>query len=308
MKSFRAENIGDNDFLNRLTHRLTTQIREEVKKEIYDLGTTRENTVHSYNVTERIESYLQQELSSTHTCKICFELMTAPENTPILLFPCGHTFCKQCIEKHCRDANKRNKCCPYCRTPIESKAVNQALKDLIDQFVTQKLLSEKGRKLNDLFNCKKKGHHSSSDSDEDIDYSQYTYSTAVDAEKAAQRQLQKLKSCEIRFAILSSELQEISLKGQLLANRKKKISHATEHLQVERAKIEDKIQLLLEERDLLDRHLESQAAKQKELNELLSENEHNADMLRGTMTSLQRELDKIRLLVQGVREMDEKSN
>eukprot|EP01036_Dinobryon_divergens_P030256 gene30254-39474_t len=278
MKSFRAENIGDNDFLNRLTHRLTTQIREEVKKEIYDLGTTRENTVHSYNVTERIESYLQQELSSTHTCKICFELMTAPENTPILLFPC------------------------------ESKAVNQALKDLIDQFVTQKLLSEKGRKLNDLFNCKKKGHHSSSDSDEDIDYSQYTYSTAVDAEKAAQRQLQKLKSCEIRFAILSSELQEISLKGQLLANRKKKISHATEHLQVERAKIEDKIQLLLEERDLLDRHLESQAAKQKELNELLSENEHNADMLRGTMTSLQRELDKIRLLVQGVREMDEKSN
>ena len=81
--------------------------------------------------------------------------------------------------------------------------------------------------MNDLFNCKKKGHHSSSDSDEDIDYSQYTYSTAVDAEKAAQRQLQKLKSCEIRFAILSSELQEISLKGQLLANRKKKISHGT---------------------------------------------------------------------------------
>ena len=33
--------------------------------------------------------------------------------------------------------------------------------------------------------------------------------------------------------------------------------------------------------------MESQAAKQKELNELLSENEHNADMLRGTMTSLQ---------------------
>ena len=158
MKSFRAENyIGDNDFLNRLTHRLTTQIREEVKKEIYDSG--RENSVLSYNVTERIESYLQEEvsinfvinhklnslllllqLSSTHTCKICFELMTAPDNTPILLFPCGHTFCKQCIEKHCRDANKRNKCCPYCRTPIESKAVNQALKDLIDQFVTQKIL------------------------------------------------------------------------------------------------------------------------------------------------------------------------
>jgi len=104
---------------------------------------------------------------------------------------------------------------------------------------------------------------------------------------------------------------------------------ATEHLQDERMKIEERIQLLLEERDLLDRHLESQAAKQKELNELLSENERNADMLCCTMTSLQvrilhrgefdrlitasfmhemqRELDKIRLLVQGVREMDDKS-
>ena len=84
--------------------------------------------------------------------------------------------------------------------------------------------------MNDLFHSKKKGHHSSSDSDDEMDYSQYTHSSVhglIDTEKAEQRQLQKLKSCEIRYAILSSELQEVSLKGQLLANRKKKISHGT---------------------------------------------------------------------------------
>ena len=135
---------------------MTKHIRSEVKKEMEELNfgqTSNENSL-----AEKMEVYLQSEvlivitvekklfilirsqnqLASTHTCKICFELMQSPENTPYLLFPCGHTFCKQCLEKHCRGGNSRNKTCPYCRIPIESKAVNQALKDLIEQFVTQK--------------------------------------------------------------------------------------------------------------------------------------------------------------------------
>jgi hypothetical protein len=81
--------------------------------------------------------------------------------------------------------------------------------------------------LNDLFRIKKKSPYSSADSDSDDEYthSESTFYGLIDVEKAEQRQLQKLKSCEIRYAILSSELHEVSLKGQLLANRKKKISH-----------------------------------------------------------------------------------
>ena len=55
----------------------------------------------------------------------------------------------------------------------------------------------------------------------------------------------------------------------------------------EREKLEEKIQLLLEERQLLDRHLESQAAKQRELDDLHVENERQAEMVRSTMGNLQ---------------------
>jgi hypothetical protein len=49
--------------------------------------------IYSADLSERMELYLEAELG-THTCKICFELMVSPVHTPVLLFPCGHTFCK----------------------------------------------------------------------------------------------------------------------------------------------------------------------------------------------------------------------
>lgn len=45
---------------------------------------------------EEIGGYLASELEST-TCPICYELMQAPQHTPTLLFPCGHTFCIECV-------------------------------------------------------------------------------------------------------------------------------------------------------------------------------------------------------------------
>ena len=58
MQSFRGDNMTDNEFLNLLTHRLTNQIREEVKKEIYDFDNRENSSVNKNNVTEKIESYL----------------------------------------------------------------------------------------------------------------------------------------------------------------------------------------------------------------------------------------------------------
>jgi hypothetical protein len=133
--------------LHRLTDKLTEHIRLELQKEMQSLKTVdvRES------VAEKMDSYLEAELS-THTCKICFELMTSPVHTPILLFPCGHTFCLQCTDSHMGISGSKGqpnraqggasssigKTCPYCRTKIESRAVNQSLKDLIDQFSKQK--------------------------------------------------------------------------------------------------------------------------------------------------------------------------
>lgn len=137
-------------FLHRLTDKLTVHIRDEMKKE---MQMNMRNTDVRETVAEKMDSYLEAELS-THTCKICFELMTSPVHTPILLFPCGHTFCQQCMDTHMngtaapgkgsavpvRTGNVNKKTCPYCRVVIESRAVNQSLKDLIDQFSKQKAM------------------------------------------------------------------------------------------------------------------------------------------------------------------------
>jgi hypothetical protein len=149
-KSQQPRGAGGTDaILHRLTDKLTEHIRHELKREMHSMSCADVRET----VAEKMESYLEAELS-THTCKICFELMTSPVHTPILLFPCGHTFCQQCMDTHingnktpstekianvARSSSSGNgKSCPYCRVKIESRAVNQSLKELIDQFSRQK--------------------------------------------------------------------------------------------------------------------------------------------------------------------------
>jgi hypothetical protein len=58
------------------------------------------------------------ELES-HSCSICYELMEPPDRSPILLFPCGHTLCKACLNQH--QATAKAKTCALCRAPIKSQ-------------------------------------------------------------------------------------------------------------------------------------------------------------------------------------------
>jgi hypothetical protein len=44
----------------------------------------------------KFEKTFAAEMES-HTCPICLEQMLPPNNPPMILFPCGHTFCKICL-------------------------------------------------------------------------------------------------------------------------------------------------------------------------------------------------------------------
>ena len=63
----------------------------------------------------------------SNTCPICFELFLPPLNNPLILFPCGHTFCKACIEQYA----KSKKSCPFCRKKFNSTAPNLSLQNLV---------------------------------------------------------------------------------------------------------------------------------------------------------------------------------
>jgi len=63
---------------------------------------------------------LSEDLSA-NTCLVSFELMVPPERAPMILFPCGHTFCASCLNKTLQSSADR---CAYCRTTIQYKTVS----------------------------------------------------------------------------------------------------------------------------------------------------------------------------------------
>ena len=62
---------------------------------------------------------------------------------------------------------------------------------------------------------------------------------------------------------------------------------ASEHLQEERGKVEARLQLLLEERDLIDRHIAQQKAKQEDASVAEQGIREQVDMISDTITGLQ---------------------
>lgn len=121
--------LSDDTVLNKLTEKISTRLRQELKSDLLKQNSlTKQDNA---NLAVSMENYLHGELQ-THQCKICYELMMPPLYTPTLLFPCGHTFCSSCVDKN-SSKSKRGARCPYCRSFIESKAVNHSLKDLIER-------------------------------------------------------------------------------------------------------------------------------------------------------------------------------
>jgi hypothetical protein len=210
----RLQPPGSSDEVLRLTKsQLSDHIRDEIAREIQsqrlsygvggNIGTSssgrhdppghyepimRQTSVVDEAAQHRnLEQYVMQTEANSHTCKICFELMVSPQRTPMFLYPCGHTFCKDCMGKHTNQGQRHQSaggakpCCPYCRTVIQSMVANQAIKELIDGYVEQKaqLLPPIHQR-----------------SEQEISTQQYEQYSAVVA------------SCEIRRGVLMEQLAE----------------------------------------------------------------------------------------------------
>lgn len=55
--------------------------------------------------------------SQNSECPICLE---STMTNAVALVPCGHCYCKACIEQHMAVGARRNACCPVCKTAIQS--------------------------------------------------------------------------------------------------------------------------------------------------------------------------------------------
>ena len=87
----------------------------------------------------QFEKTFAEEIRS-NVCPICLELMIPPKNKPMILFPCGHTFCVSCIDI----SEKTTGCkkCSLCKKVYSQKAVNISLQNLICIFTDNNHLLE----------------------------------------------------------------------------------------------------------------------------------------------------------------------
>jgi len=114
----------DSQMLDQLAMRMAEKLRLKYEGEIKNKGPG--DGKGGASAEENAESLAGEVMSNT--CPICFELFLPPEHSPILIIPCGHTFCKGCLE----DMKKKAKyACPFCRIKIQSQAPNISLQKLI---------------------------------------------------------------------------------------------------------------------------------------------------------------------------------
>ena len=66
-----------------------------------------------------------------YKCPICYEQFDSQDKKPIVLFPCGHSICSECLKHYERSTNSR-KCC-MCNSSYKSTAVNYALLNAMGQ-------------------------------------------------------------------------------------------------------------------------------------------------------------------------------
>ena len=317
-------------FLHKLTDKLASHIREEVRKEIQSSA-----EFSGEDLAEKMDNYLQDELS-THTCKICFDLMDSDVGkTPVLLFPCGHTFCELCLQSHAKTQAKRGGAtlpsavrgstsnlsqltrttCPYCRSVVESAAVNQALKDLIGQFAKQRK-SVIGKDFSQLQSQHRQAKGADDyDNDDDDDYGSYgARSRRHSPSKATAskrgngqdpRLLSKytgqLRSCEMRATILTNELDDARRDLHAVDKKKKVLADASTHLSREKHAVREQMRQLEEELALIDKHLAEQEGKRAALEEEGQQSAARVELTEHTLTNLHAEMEKLHILVQGLK-------
>ena len=132
--------VNDSAVLDRITEQITERLQVEVRKENARL-------MQDGAVGAQVESLLEKHIG-TNTCPICYELMASKAHQPMLLFPCGHTFCSSCLQHHLEKLQRKT--CPFCRETVQSQAPNVSLQQVIEGFVQRQQTLARGDVLPEL--------------------------------------------------------------------------------------------------------------------------------------------------------------
>ena len=279
-----TRNIGmDEDVLTKLTERIAIRLRSELRNEAeestkYDEGAKRD-------VSKRIESFLQNELQQ-HTCPVCFEPMLPPNKSPMLLFPCGHTFCAECIEKQKRIAKH---CCPFCRAKIEKIAINHSLRQLMETFLKKKESIESGEQtVKNAFRSNASTQGGCTDN---------VKKDTENNNKAAEY-MQKCRALKIRGKILKNELEDTKVNLARLEKQTSSSSLVMKTLRKEEAKAMERLEAAKQALELVRKHIDDQSVKIDSIEKERTDCQQKVRLIETTIATIDRDADKAYILLQ----------
>ncbi len=254
---------------------ITLKLSEKMQKE---LKQNKEPKLRKEDL--QMEKTISKEIE-TNTCPICYELMVPPKNSPILLFPCGHTFCKVCVYSQnnnsqiCKSKNTTSQIqkCPCCRSPVKSSALNISLQNLICVFTNNKHLIDK--------------HQGESEEKKEED----------NEDENLEMFRNNLNLCNMRYKILRDERREMKKKNVLLDQNIGIQQNFLNKLYEEKKEVRTKIEKLNLEMDLIGEYINKNEKDLKEIETQFDENNSKILLIEETLGPIQKEKEKYEILI-----------
>jgi len=104
----------------------------------------------------------------------------------------------------------------------------------------------------------------------------------------------------MRQTILLEELHEAKKQEQVASKKIANIQKTSSLLEEERSKVESRLALLLEEKELVDKHIAEVNSKRASAKIMESEARQRTNLLEGTLENLEREIEKLEILQSGI--------
>lgn len=215
-------------------------------------------------VPDKVEKTLAQEVQS-NVCPICLELMIPPKNKPMILFPCGHTFCAACLAS--QESAQGVLKCGLCKKVCTHRAANIALQNLICTFTNNKHLAEPDAQ-----------------SLKDEESEEATYYR------------EKLQGLGTRIGLLETHLSQLEEELAKGSDELKAFEESERVVMHELVDARDRMQKAAAEVELAERCLSNLNIKKQNLNGKLREDQEKVILLHETIKGLHQERSKTSLL------------
>ncbi|KAG2393071.1 hypothetical protein C9374_009648 [Naegleria lovaniensis] len=240
------------------------------------------------NHDEDDENFLANEMEN-HKCAICFELMLDKEHEPMMIVPCGHCFCRNCLQLLTTQK------CPTCRSRINSLAVNFALKQVISSYNDLKAQKEKKKQEMQTF-IEKQSAHIVDPSVLEI-FKMVLNRTPSEHRQEVEKYLSQYAKAKTRKKILIDSLSEIE----------QEVGHLTTHLSIAESHLQrfnNEHQALVQEIEEKMKNLEELKKAIDEQNRVTTEiSQHKQQMeqkkqfILQSVQSIDREREKAKLII-----------